>query len=91
MIADDPSALLGARKAGCGLMLVTDELVAPLASIGRAVPVLNRRTGRMPELHAVFPTGRARFLKIRLFVDFLAARFPTPGATGLVVDTTEGA
>ena len=81
MIADDPSALLGALEAGRGLMLVTDELVAPLSSIGRVVPVLNGWTGRMPELHAVFPTGRGRFLKIRLFIDFLAARFATQGAT----------
>ncbi|MGY2735805.1 LysR substrate-binding domain-containing protein [Sphingomonas sp. UYP23] len=81
MIADDPSALLGALEAGVGLMLVTDQLVASLVPNGRVVPVLERWTGRMPELHAVFPTGRGRFLKIRLFVDFLAARFATPGGT----------
>lgn len=80
MIADDPSALLGALEAGCGLMLVTDALVAPLVTNGRVVPVLKRWTGRMPELHAVFPTGRGLFLKIRLFVDF-AARFATLDAT----------
>lgn len=81
MIADDPSALLSALEAGVGLMLVTDQLVAPLVTKGRVVPVLKRWTGRMPELHAVFPTGRARFLKIRLLVDFLAARFAAPDAT----------
>ncbi|WP_010160775.1 LysR family transcriptional regulator [Sphingomonas sp. PAMC 26617] len=77
MIADDPSALLAALEAGRGLMLATDALVAPLVKAGRVLPVLSGWTGRMPELHAVFPTGRARFLKIRLFVDFLAARFAT--------------
>ena len=80
MIADDPSALLGVLEAGVGLMLVTDLLVAPLLTKGRVVPVLKRWTGRGPELHAVFPTGRGRFLKIRLLVDFLAARLATPDA-----------
>jgi LysR family transcriptional regulator for bpeEF and oprC len=75
MIADDPSALLGALDAGRGLMLATDALVAPLARAGRIVPVMGGWTGRMPDLHAVFPTGRGRFLKIRLFVDFLVAHF----------------
>ncbi len=83
MIADDPSALLGALAAGFGLMLATDQLVAPLVTDGRVVPVLSRWTGRMPELHAVFPTGRGRFLKIRLLVDFLAARFAALGATAV--------
>lgn len=77
MIADDPSALLAALDAGRGLMLATDALVVPLVKAGRVVPVLGGWTGRMPELHAVFPTGRGSFLKIRLFVDFLAARFAT--------------
>jgi DNA-binding transcriptional LysR family regulator len=75
MIADDPSALLEALVAGRGLMLATDALVTPIANEGRAIPVLDGWAGRTPELHAVFPTGRAKFLKIRLFVDFLVAHF----------------
>lgn len=75
MIADDPSALLEALVAGRGLMLVTDALVAPLSRDGRAVPVLDGWVGRTPELHAVFPTGRAKFLKIRLLLDFLVEHF----------------
>lgn len=73
MIADDPSVLLDALVVGRGLMLATDALVASLARDDRALPVLDGWVGRMPELHAVFPTGRAKFLKIRLFVDFLVA------------------
>lgn len=80
MIADDPSALLAALEAGRGLMLVTDAFAAPLAQAGRIVPVLSPWMGRSPELSAVFPTGRARFLKIRLFVDFLAEHFAAAGA-----------
>lgn len=79
MIADDPSALLKALVAGRGLMLATDALVAPLADEGSAVPVLPGWVGRSPELHAVFPTGRAQLLKIRLFVDFLVAHFANSG------------
>lgn len=75
MIADDPSALLDALVVGRGLMLATDALVEPLVREGRALPVLDGWVGRAPELHAVFPTGRAKFLKIRLFVDFLVAHF----------------
>ncbi|WP_404336894.1 substrate binding domain-containing protein [Sphingomonas sp. MMS12-HWE2-04] len=83
MIADDPSALLEALIAGQGLMLATDALVTRLAKDGRIVTVLDGWVGRTPELHAVFPTGRERFLKIRLFVDFLVAHFarPTESAT----------
>lgn len=80
MIADDPSALLDALAAGRGLMLVTDALVAPLAKDGRALPVLDGWVGRSPEMHAVFPTGRAKFLKVRLFVDFLIAHFAKSSA-----------
>lgn len=78
MIADDPSALLEALVAGRGLMLATDVLVTRLVMEHRIVPVLDGWVGRTPELHAVFPTGRERFLKIRLFVDFLVAHFANP-------------
>lgn len=81
MIADDPSVLLDALLAGRGLMLVIDALVAPIARDGRAVPVLDGWVGRTPDLHAVFPTGRAKFLKIRLFVDFLVAHFAKSSAS----------
>ena len=80
MIADDPSALLGALEAGRGLMLATDALVDPLVRAERVVPVLDGWVGRSPEMHAVFPTGRANFLKIRLFVDFLAGHFAADAA-----------
>lgn len=77
MIADDPSALLGALEAGRGLMLVTDALVESLVVAGRIVPMLRSWVGRTPELHAVFPTGRVKSLKIRLLVDFLTEHFAT--------------
>jgi DNA-binding transcriptional LysR family regulator len=80
MIADDPSALLDALVVGRGLMLVTDALVTPLAREVRVLPVLEGWVGRTPELNAVFPTGRAKFLKIRLFVDFLVAHFAKSSA-----------
>uniref|UniRef100_UPI0035CB562F hypothetical protein n=1 Tax=uncultured Sphingomonas sp. TaxID=158754 RepID=UPI0035CB562F len=58
-------------------MLVTDALVRSLLAAERIVPVLQSWVGRAPELHAVFPTGGAKSLKIRLLVDFVAEHFAT--------------
>ena len=74
IIADDPGALLPIVAAGEGLMLSTDLVVGQLIATGAVVPVLPEWVGRSPELHAVFPAGRAKLAKVRLFVDFLADR-----------------
>jgi DNA-binding transcriptional LysR family regulator len=80
IVADDPDALIGALSAGRGLMLATDLVVRDLVEAGSVVPVLSGWTGRSPELHALYPSGRAQLAKIRLFLDFLA-KTAAPAAT----------
>lgn len=82
MIADDPGALLPVLAAGEGLMLSTDLVVGRLIATGAVVPVLPGWVGRSPELHAVFPAGRAKLAKVRLFVDFLAERIGAVSSPG---------
>jgi DNA-binding transcriptional LysR family regulator len=81
VVADDPDALISPLLAGQGLMIATDALVQPYVHAGQIQPVLSRWSGRNPELHAVFPRGRAQPPKLRAFLDFLLERLPTASGT----------
>ncbi len=74
MVANDPSALIGAVLHGEGLSLVTDVTAKPYVESGHLRRVLAGWTGPMVDFNAVFPRGRVVSPKIRAFVDFLVER-----------------
>lgn len=74
MVANDPSALLGAVLCGEGLTLATDVAAKPYVEEGAMRRVLAGWTGPEVDFNAVFPRGRVMSPKIRAFVDFLVER-----------------
>ena len=74
----DLNAALAARGAGVAYepdFIVDDELRA-----GRLVALLPDYTVPLSPIYAVYPTRKHLSAKVRLFVDYLAARFAAPGA-----------
>ena len=74
MVANDPSALLGAVLCGEGLTLASDVTAKPYVEAGALRRVLAGWTGPEVDLNAVFPRGRTMSPKVRAFVDFLVER-----------------
>ena len=74
MVANDPSALIGAVLCGEGLTLGTDVGAKPYVEAGALRRVLAGWTGPEVDLSAVFPRGRVMSPKVRAFVDFLVER-----------------
>ncbi|AKC87891.1 LysR family transcriptional regulator [Pseudoxanthomonas suwonensis] len=74
MVANDPSALIGALLAGEGLTLGTDVAAKPYVEVGALRRVLAGWTGPEVDFNAVFPRGRVASPKVRAFVDFLVDR-----------------
>jgi DNA-binding transcriptional LysR family regulator len=66
--------------AGVGIMRLPEFLVGPDIKAGRLVPLLTRqRQPESPPIWAVYPERRHLSPKVRVFVDFVAAKFiPTP-------------
>ncbi len=66
--------------AGVGIMRLAEFLVGPDVKAGRLVPLLTRyRQPTSPPIWAVYPERRHLSPKVRVFVDFLVAKFaPTP-------------
>lgn len=74
MVANDPSALIGAVLCGEGLTLATDVAAKPYVESGALRRVLAGWTGPVVDFNAVFPRGRVMSPKVRAFVDFLVER-----------------
>ncbi|RRN57186.1 LysR family transcriptional regulator [Pseudoxanthomonas sp. SGNA-20] len=74
MVANDPSALIGAVLCGEGLTLATDVAAKPYVESGALRRVLAGWTGPEVDFSAVFPRGRVMSPKVRAFVDFLVER-----------------
>ncbi|ADV27515.1 transcriptional regulator, LysR family [Pseudoxanthomonas suwonensis 11-1] len=77
MVANDPSALIGAVLCGEGLTLATDVTAKPYVESGALRRVLAGWTGPEVDFNAVFPRGRVMSPKVRAFVDFLVERLST--------------
>lgn len=77
LVANDGEALVAAALAGLGLVLVPAWLVGSEVGDGRLVALLPDHDPDPPStpLYAVFPPGPYSPIKVRAFVDFLAARF----------------
>ena len=61
--------------AGAGIAQAPDFIVAPDVRAGRLVPVLADHAPPAIPINAVYPSRRHLSAKVRVFVDFLVARF----------------
>jgi DNA-binding transcriptional LysR family regulator len=73
--ANSGDALRSAAEAGLGLICEPDFLVSDALRRGRLVRLLPDYLGTGGEIWAVYPSRRHLSLKVRLFVDHIAAAF----------------
>jgi DNA-binding transcriptional LysR family regulator len=73
--ANSGDMLIAAAVAGLGIVCEPDFLVAPELQAGRLVPLLPGYAGRRADIWAAYPSRRHLSVKVRLFVDHLAALF----------------
>jgi DNA-binding transcriptional LysR family regulator len=73
--ANSGDALRSAAEAGLGVICEPDFLVNNSLRAGRLVPLLSEFQGMGGEIWAVYPSRRHLSLKVRLFVDHIAATF----------------
>jgi len=77
--ANNGDALRAAALAGLGIAVLPSFIVGPDLAAGRLQAVLTDYDGAAASIYAVYPAGRHLPIKVRAFVDFLAARFgPVP-------------
>jgi DNA-binding transcriptional LysR family regulator len=77
--ANSGDMLIAAAVAGLGVVCEPDFLVAPELQAGRLVPLLPGYSGRRADIWAAYPSRRHLSVKVRLFVDHVAATFkPSP-------------
>lgn len=77
LVTNSGEALLEAARAGLGLAMLPDFLVADDLASGALVSVLDPWAHRGLAIWALYPPGRHLAPKVRRFVDFLAKRFET--------------
>lgn len=76
LVVDDAEAALRLAIAGAGLVHLSDLLVGNAVRRGELVPLLGEHHLVEPvPVSAVYPQGRHRMLKVRVFIDFLVERF----------------
>ncbi|MEO1574631.1 MAG: LysR family transcriptional regulator [Pseudomonadota bacterium] len=73
--ANSGEAVVAAAVAGRGVILEPTFLVAPLIESGALVPVLVGYAPPELGIHAVYPKQRLLPRKVRVFIDFLVARY----------------
>jgi DNA-binding transcriptional LysR family regulator len=76
VLVDSGEAALKVAIGGGGIVRLADLIVAEAVREGQLKPVL--ASSHFPEpipLSAVYPQGRHRMPKVRVFLDFLVARF----------------
>ena len=75
VVTDDAEAALRLATAGGGLVRVSELLAGPAVREGRLVPVsIQHHAVDQVPMSVVYPQGRHRMVKIRVFVDFLVER-----------------
>jgi DNA-binding transcriptional LysR family regulator len=73
--ANSGDMLVAAAVAGLGIVFEPDFMVLPELQAGRLVRLLPGYSGRRAEIWAVYPSRRHLSVKVRLFVDHVAAFF----------------
>jgi DNA-binding transcriptional LysR family regulator len=78
--ANNGDMLAAIASEGVGIVMEPDFIVAPHLASGRLVPILRNFVAPPTGIFAVYPSRRHLSAKVRVFVDFLAARFARIGA-----------
>ena len=78
-VTDDVMAAVTLGRAGAGLLQTYAFLIREDLARGRLVEVLPSLAGRRRQFSAIYPATRHLPLRVRLFIDFLAAHSPGPG------------
>jgi DNA-binding transcriptional LysR family regulator len=78
--ANSGDMLIAAAVAGLGVVYEPDFMVAPELAAGRLVTLMPDYQGRRADIWAVYPSRRHLSVKVRLFVDHVAAFFKPPVA-----------
>jgi DNA-binding transcriptional LysR family regulator len=74
--ADNVAGILALGLAGAGIVRLANLVVADAVRDGRLVPLLsNRHVADPTPISLVFPPGRQRLPRVRVFIDFIAERF----------------
>ncbi len=73
--ANNGDMLAAIAAEGVGIALEPDFIVDPLIEAGRLIPILKDFRAPTAGIFAVYPSRRHLSAKVRVFVDFLAARF----------------
>lgn len=83
--ANNGDMLAAIAAEGVGISYEPDFIVGPYLADGRLVPILKSYASPQLDIYAVYPSRRHLSAKVRMFVDFLAARFDRPNdqRTGL--------
>jgi DNA-binding transcriptional LysR family regulator len=76
--ANNGDMLIAAAVAGLGIVCEPDFLVGAELQSGRLLPLLPGYVGRRADIWAVYPSRRHLSVKVRLFVDHVAALFQPP-------------
>lgn len=80
LLANSGEALRAAALEGMGVIYEPDFLVEPALRTGGLVRLLSEYDGAAGDIWAVYPSRRHLSLKVRLFVDHMAAAFDAPRA-----------
>ena len=78
--ANNGDMLIAAAVAGLGIVCEPDFLVGAELQSGRLLPLLPGYVGRRADIWAVYPSRRHLSVKVRLFVDHVAALFQPPAS-----------
>lgn len=77
--ANNGDALVSAARAGLGICAVPLFISSEAIAAGDLEPILTRYTLREDGVYAVYPPARYQSYRIRMLIDFIAARFgPNP-------------
>jgi LysR family transcriptional regulator for bpeEF and oprC len=72
---NDSNACISAGLAGLGIVLMTQEMLAPFLADGRLERVLSDWSSDPLPLHVVYPQNRHLSAKVRVFVEWIAELF----------------
>lgn len=79
LCANNGEVLREAACAGLGLTILPDFILGPRMREGRLTPILTDTSPAELPIHALYAPNRYLAAKSRAFIDFLAARYATPG------------
>ena len=83
--ANNGEALMAAAVSGMGIALQPDFIVEPFLAAGTVETLLEPFAPPALGVYAVLPSNRSLPYRVRIFIDFLAARLQKPTTPPLTV------